>query len=46
MFRIINSKFIKFATFAAGAQGIKQVQPIVTHRNGTSEMFGRFGKHR
>jgi len=47
MLKLFNSKFIKFAKFAASANGIN-VQPsvVVVHRNGTSDMFGRFGKHR
>ena len=24
----------------------KQVQPIVVHRNGNADLFGRFGRHR
>ena len=46
MLNIIKSKFFKFAVFAANAQGMTQVQPIVVHRNGTADLFGRFGRHR
>ncbi len=46
MLNIFKSKFFKFAAFAAGAQGMKQVQPIVVHRNGNADLFGRFGRHR
>ena len=45
MLNIIKSKFFKFATFAAKSQGMGQVQPIVVHRNGNADLFGRFGKH-
>jgi hypothetical protein len=46
MLNIIKSKFFKFATFAAKSQGMGQVQPVVAHRNGNADLFGRFGKHR
>ena len=48
MLNIFKSKFIKFATFAAKSQGMGQVQPqpIVVHRNGNVDLFGRFGRHR
>jgi len=46
MLNIIKSKFFKFAAFAANAQGMKQVQPVVVHRNGNADLFGRFGRHR
>lgn len=46
MLNIAKSKFFKFATFAAKSQGMGQVQPIVVHRNGNADLFGRFGKHR
>lgn len=46
MLNIAKSKFFKFATFAAKSQGVGQVQPIVVHRNGNTDLFGRFGKHR
>ena len=48
MLNIAKSKFFKFATFAAKSQGIGQVQvqPIVVHRNGSADLFGRFGRHR
>ena len=46
MLNIIKSKFFKFAAFAAKSQGMGQVQPIVVHRNGNADLFGRFGKHR
>lgn len=46
MLNIFKSKFFKFATFAAKSQGMGQVQPIVTHRNGIADLFGRFGRHR
>ena len=46
MLNIIKSKFFKFAAFAAKPQGIGQVQPIVVHRNGNTDLFGRFGRHR
>lgn len=46
MLNIFKSKFFKFATFAAKSQGMGQVQPIVVHRNGNADLFGRFGKHR
>jgi hypothetical protein len=46
MLNIIKSKFFKFATFAAKSQGMGQVQPVVVHRNGNADLFGRFGKHR
>lgn len=46
MLNIIKTKFFKFATFAAKSQGMGQVQPIVVHRNGNADLFGRFGKHR
>ena len=42
-----KSKFFKFAQFAANSQGIaKGIVPVVVHRNPTSDMFGRFGKHK
>jgi hypothetical protein len=25
---------------------MKQVQPVVVHRNGNADLFGRFGRHR
>lgn len=37
MLNIFKSKFFKFAT---------QVQPIVVHRNGNADLFGRFGRRR
>lgn len=46
MLKIFKSKFFKFAVFAAGSQGLTQVKPVVVHRNGTADLFGRFGKHR
>lgn len=46
MLNIAKSKFFKFATFAAKSQGVGQVQPIVVHRNGNADLFGRFGRHR
>lgn len=46
MLNIFKSKFFKFATFAAKSQGVGQVQPIVVHRNGNADLFGRFGRHR
>ena len=46
MLNIFKSKFFKFAAFAAGAQGMKQVQPIVVHRSNNADLFGRFGRHR
>lgn len=46
MLSIIKSKFFKFATFAAKSQGMNQVQPVVVHRNGNADLFGRFGRHR
>lgn len=46
MLNSIKTKFFKFATFAAKSQGMGQVQPIVVHRNGNADLFGRFGKHR
>lgn len=46
MLNIFKSKFFKFAAFAAKSQGMGQVQPIVVHRNGNTDLFGRFGKHR
>lgn len=46
MLNIIKTKFFKFATFAAKSQGMGQVQPVVVHRNGNADLFGRFGKHR
>lgn len=46
MLNIFKSKFFKFAAFAAKSQGMGQVQPIVVHRNGTADLFGRFGRHR
>lgn len=46
MLNIFKSKIFKFAAFAANAQGMKQVQPVVVHRNGTADLFGRFGRHR
>lgn len=46
MLNIIKSKFFKFAAFGAKSQGMGQVQPIVVHRNGNADLFGRFGKHR
>jgi hypothetical protein len=46
MLNLFKSKFFKFAAFAAGSQGMGQVQPVVVHRNGTSDLFGRFGRHR
>lgn len=46
MLNIIKTKFFKFATFAAKSQGMGQVQPVVVHRNGNTDLFGRFGKHR
>ena len=46
MLKIFKSKFFKFAAFAASAQGMKQVQPVVVHRNGNADLFGRFGRHR
>ena len=46
MLNIIKSKFFKFAAFAAKSQGMGQVQPIVVHRNGNVDLFGRFGRHR
>lgn len=46
MLNIFKSKFFKFASFAAKSQGMGQVQPIVVHRNGNADLFGRFGRHR
>lgn len=46
MLNIVKSKFFKFATFAAKSQGMGQVQPVVVHRNGNADLFGRFGRHR
>lgn len=46
MLNIIKSKFFKFATFAAKSQGMGQVQPVVVHRNGNADLFGRLGRHR
>ena len=46
MLNIIKKKFFKFATFAAKSQGMGQVQPVVVHRNGNADLFGRFGRHR
>ena len=46
MLNLIKSKFFKFATFAAKSQGMGQVQPVVVHRNGNADLFGRFGRHR
>lgn len=46
MLNIFKSKFFKFAAFAAKSQGVGQVQPIVVHRNGNTDLFGRFGRHR
>ena len=46
MLNIFKSKFFKFVAFAANAQGMKQVQPVVVHRNGNADLFGRFGRHR
>ena len=46
MLNIFKSKFFKFATFVAKSQGVGQVQPVVVHRNGNADLFGRFGKHR
>lgn len=46
MLNIFKSKFFKFAAFAANAQGMKQVQPVVVHRNNTAYLYGRFGRHR
>ena len=46
MLNIIKSKFFKFAAFAAKSQGMGQVQPIVVHRNGNADLYGRFGRHR
>ena len=46
MLNIIKTKFVKFATFAAKSQGMGQVQPVVVHRNGNADLFGRFGRHR
>ena len=46
MLNIAKSKFFKFATFAAKSQGMGQVQPVVAHRNGNADLFGRFGRHR
>lgn len=46
MLKIIKSKFFKFAVFAAKSQGIGQVQPVVVHRNGNADLFGRFGRSR
>ena len=46
MLKIFKSKFFKFAAFAAKSQGMGQVQPIVVHRNGNADLFGRFWRHR
>ena len=46
MLNLFKSKFFKFAAFAANAQGMKQVQPVVVHRNGNTDLFGRFVRHR
>lgn len=46
MLRILNTKFFRFAKFAANSAGMKPVMPVVVHRNGNVDMFGRFGKHR
>ena len=46
MLNIIKSKFFKFAAFAAKSQGMGQVQPVVAHRSGNADLFGRFGRHR
>lgn len=46
MLKVIKSKFFKFAALAANSQGIGQVQPVVVHRNGNTDLFGRFGRHR
>ena len=46
MLNLFKSKFFKFAEFVAKSQGMGQVQPIVVHRNGNADLFGRFGRHR
>ena len=46
MLNIFKSKFFKFAAFAAKSQGMGQGQPVVVHRNGNADLFGRFGRHR
>ena len=46
MLNIFKSKFFKFAAFSAKSQGMGQVQPVVAHRNGNADLFGRFGRHR
>ena len=47
MLKLLNSKFIKFAQFAASAHGMNgNPSVVVVHRQNTSDMFGRFGKHR
>ena len=46
MLNLFKSKFFKFAAFAAKSQGMGQVQPIIVHRNGNADLFGRFGRHR
>lgn len=47
MLKMLNSKLFKFAKFAANSQGIKTgVAEVVVHRNGTSDIYGRFHKHR
>lgn len=46
MFNLLNkTRLFKFGAFAAKAAGLPQVAPVVTHRDGNVERFGRFGKH-
>jgi hypothetical protein len=47
MFNLLNkTRLFKFGAFAARSQGMGQVAPVVTHREGNVERFGRFGRHR
>lgn len=47
MFNFLNNtRLFKFGAFAAKSQGMGQVAPVVTHRNGNVERFGRFRRHR
>ena len=41
-----HKKPLTVAAFAAKSQGMGQVQPIVVHRNGNTDLFGRFGRRR
>ena len=44
MLTMLKSNFFKFASFAAKSQGMGAVAPIVVHRNGNTDLFGRLAR--